>query len=122
MASPAGSAQAVSLADASDGVPVAPLEDDTSSIIIIEETLDSCEIPGLLRQGDLAATSPLRVLYLLAVNNADGLLVVQGGGVTKEIYFAAGEPQFVSSDDPGERFGEYLVSKNALTEGELART
>ncbi len=70
--------------------------------------------------GDLARTSPIRVLYRLIVNRATGLLVVGVGGIRKEIYLADGVPVFVRSNVRSELFGEYLVARRAISEGELA--
>src|SRR5262249_4110016 len=76
--------------------------------------------------GDLAATSPIHVLYRLAVDKASGLLVVEvpsgreGVGVVKEIFFALGNPEYVTSNLARELFGEYLVAQRVIAPGELA--
>jgi tRNA A-37 threonylcarbamoyl transferase component Bud32 len=76
-------------------------------------------------EGDLSATPPIRILYRLAVEKASGLLVVEvggsgAGGVTKEIYFAGGAPEFVASNLARELLGEYLVAQKVISQGELA--
>ena len=49
-----------------------------------------------------------------------GLLLVAVGGIRKEIYVRDGQPEYVSSNVASELFGNYLVSKNVLSDGELA--
>src|SRR5262249_35104042 len=76
--------------------------------------------------GDLAATSPIHVLYRLAVEKDSGLLVVEvpsgrgDSGVIKEIFFSAGNPEYVTSNLARELFGEYLVAQRVIAPGELA--
>jgi hypothetical protein len=70
--------------------------------------------------GDFAETPALKLLYRLLVGNLTGLLVVQVGGIKKEIYIRDGQPEFVSSNVASELFGNYLVAKGVLSDGELA--
>ena len=70
--------------------------------------------------GDFSATSPLRVLFRLMTARATGLLVVTIGGIKKEIYVRDGQPEYVSSNVASELFGNYLVTKGVLSDGELA--
>ena len=70
--------------------------------------------------GDFSATSPLRVLFRLMTARATGLLVVAVGGIKKEIYVRDGQPEYVSSNVASELFGNYLVTKAVLSDGELA--
>lgn len=70
--------------------------------------------------GDFALTSPLRVLFRLMTARATGLLVVAVGGIKKEIYVRDGQPEYVSSNVASELFGNYLVTKGVLSDGELA--
>jgi hypothetical protein len=70
--------------------------------------------------GDFSVTSPLRVLFRLMTARATGLLVVAVGGIKKEIYVRDGQPEYVSSNVASELFGNYLVSKGVLSDGELA--
>jgi len=70
-------------------------------------------------QGDLALTSPIRVLFQLITSRSDGLLVVAVGGIRKEIYVRSGVPTYVSSNVASELFGAYLVSEGAVSSGEL---
>ncbi|HEY4243441.1 MAG TPA: protein kinase [Kofleriaceae bacterium] len=70
--------------------------------------------------GEFTTTSPLRVLFRLMTARATGLLVVAVGGIKKEIYVRDGQPEYVSSNVASELFGNYLVSKGVLSDGELA--
>jgi eukaryotic-like serine/threonine-protein kinase len=70
--------------------------------------------------GDFSLTSPLRVLFRLMTARATGLLVVAVGGIKKEIYVRDGQPEYVSSNVASELFGNYLVTKAVLSDGELA--
>ncbi len=70
--------------------------------------------------GEFNTTSPLRVLFRLMTARATGLLVVQVGGIKKEIYVRDGQPEYVSSNVASELFGNYLVTKGVLADGELA--
>ncbi|WP_428262007.1 serine/threonine protein kinase [Haliangium sp.] len=70
--------------------------------------------------GDFADSSPIGVLYRLAVSRATGLLAVGVGGIRKEIYFREGIPEYVSSNVTNELFGEYLVQEGVLSSGELS--
>ncbi|MDQ3335565.1 MAG: serine/threonine protein kinase [Myxococcota bacterium] len=70
--------------------------------------------------GEFSLTSPLRVLFRLMTARATGLLVVAVGGIKKEIYVRDGQPEYVSSNVASELFGNYLVVKGVLSDGELA--
>lgn len=70
--------------------------------------------------GDFAVTAPITILYRLTTGRADGLLTVAVGGIKKEIYFRGGIAEYVSSNLAGELLGNYLVSRGALSPGELA--
>jgi serine/threonine protein kinase len=70
--------------------------------------------------GDFSNTSPLRVLFRLMTARATGLLVVAVGGIKKEIYVRDGQPEYVSSNVASELFGNYLIAKGVLSDGELA--
>ena len=62
----------------------------------------------------------MRVLFRLMTARATGLLVVAVGGIKKEIYVRDGQPEYVSSNVASELFGNYLVTKGVLSDGELA--
>jgi eukaryotic-like serine/threonine-protein kinase len=70
--------------------------------------------------GEFALTSPLRVLFRLMTARSTGLLLVAVGGIKKEIYVRDGQPEYVSSNVASELFGNYLVTKGVLSDGELA--
>ncbi len=70
--------------------------------------------------GEFSVTSPLRVMFRLMTARATGLLVVAVGGIKKEIYVRDGQPEYVSSNVASELFGNYLVTKGVLSDGELA--
>ncbi len=70
--------------------------------------------------GEFGATPPLRVLFRLMTARATGLLVVAVGGVKKDIYVRDGMPEYVASNVASELFGNYLVTKGVLSDGELA--
>jgi eukaryotic-like serine/threonine-protein kinase len=74
-------------------------------------------------EGNLGHVPPIRILYRLAVEKSTGLLVVDVGGeagITKEIYFTGGTPEFVASNLARELLGEYLVAQRVISAGELA--
>jgi serine/threonine-protein kinase len=71
-------------------------------------------------EGDLAFLPPIRVLYRLAVDKSTGLLVVDNSVVLKEIYFANGAPEYVSSNLTRELLGEYLVAQKVISTAEQA--
>jgi hypothetical protein len=70
--------------------------------------------------GDLVVDPPIRVLCRLMASSANGLLVMALGGIRKDIYFVKGAPEYVSSNMARELFGEYLVSQQVISSGELA--
>ena len=70
--------------------------------------------------GEFHNTSPMRVLFRLMTARATGLLLVAVGGIKKEIYVRDGQPEYVSSNVASELFGNYLVTKGVLSDGELA--
>lgn len=71
-------------------------------------------------QGHLARHSLFKVLFRLAVAEETGLLQLSREAHTKEIYLVDGDPQFVNSNLPDELFGQYLVQKGVIAEGELS--
>ncbi|MGZ3405478.1 MAG: serine/threonine protein kinase, partial [Polyangia bacterium] len=71
-------------------------------------------------KGDLADVSPVRLLARLATDRETGQLIVERESVEKEIFLVDGAPEFVSSNVPSERFGEYLVARGVISAGELS--
>lgn len=70
--------------------------------------------------GELAATSPLRLIARHAGARATGMLELAVGARRKHIYFVDGLTQLVESNSPGELFGEYLVERNVIDRAALA--
>jgi serine/threonine protein kinase len=54
-----------------------------------------------------------------ALERTTALLLCELGGVRKEVYVKDGAPAFVTSNLAGELLGEYLVSINVISRGEL---
>ncbi len=72
--------------------------------------------------GELREQPVLRVVYRLAKTKGTGMLVLEGrAGVLKEAYFTDGQPQFVNSNVDSERFGNFLLQQNALSQQALQR-
>lgn len=59
------------------------------------------------------------VLAHAAMDRVTGLLLCELNGIRKEIYVKDGVPAYVASNLAGELLGEYLVSKNVISRGEL---
>ena len=70
--------------------------------------------------GDFRETSPVRLFSRLAAARETGQLVVQRAGIMKEIFLVDGAPEFIASNSPSERFGEYLVQQGVISPGELS--
>ena len=70
--------------------------------------------------GKIATQSVASVLFRLAASEETGLLVLHHLGMVKEIYLVNGDPQFVASNRADELFGQFLVRKRVITEGELS--
>jgi serine/threonine-protein kinase len=69
--------------------------------------------------GDVSVITPMRLLSDLALAGETGLLHFELREVQKEIFLVGGAPESVSSSDPTERFGEYLVGRGILGPGDL---
>jgi len=70
--------------------------------------------------GDLARQGLLGVIFRLAVQEETGLLVLHCAGVVKEIYLVNGDPRFVASNQADDLFGQHLMRKKVITDGELS--
>jgi serine/threonine protein kinase len=79
------------------------------------ETLEPADL-----KGELSDVSPVRLLARLATDRETGQLIVERNSVEKEIFLVDGAPEFVSSNVPSERFGEYLVARGVISAGELS--
>jgi serine/threonine-protein kinase len=69
--------------------------------------------------GDVSIITPMRLFCDLALAGETGLLRFELSDVQKEIFLVGGAPESVSSSDPSERFGEYLVKRGILGPGDL---
>jgi serine/threonine-protein kinase len=98
------------------------IEDASSPDINVEgearTPVEEVEPPDV--KGDFAEVSPVRLLARLAADRETGQLIVERAAVTKEIFLVDGAPEFVSSNVPAERFGEYLVARGVISAGELS--
>jgi serine/threonine-protein kinase len=91
----------------------------------LPSSLPSSAISGVLDdepqlQGTFGAFTPARLFAGLATQRETGQLILERSGVLKEIFLVDGAPEFVASNIPSERFGEYLVSKGVISPGELS--
>lgn len=82
-------------------------------------TPDSEGLP--IAGGSLEEVRPLDLLCAIARRRLTGLLIVRSGAMVKEAYFREGHPEFVRSNLPEERFGQFLVRRGVLTPNDLAR-
>jgi serine/threonine-protein kinase len=71
------------------------------------------DVGGALEPGIAAA------LAFVAGRRATGVLLAQAGGRRKEIYFAEGRLHHVSSSEPTDLIGHWLVARGLLDQGEL---
>jgi serine/threonine-protein kinase len=87
---------------------------------VAQSIVDNTPLPSPDFVGDLVGTSAVRVFFDLALNEEQGLLVFRRDHVVKEIYYEDGDPEYVASNLPEELFGQYLLGKRVISEGELA--
>jgi serine/threonine-protein kinase len=66
-------------------------------------------------QGLISDVSFPKLFYRLAIARQDGRLVLAKNAIKKEIYLRQGMPEFVKSNIPAERLGEYLVERKIIT-------
>jgi len=71
-------------------------------------------------EGALEQRSLVQVTFQLALDEETGLLALHSGEAVKEVYLVDGDPHFVASNLPEELFGQYLVERGVIAEGELA--
>ncbi|HEY7956864.1 MAG TPA: protein kinase [Polyangia bacterium] len=96
-------------------------EEATTPPLRLEGTptpVEEVETPD--QKGDLGDVTPARLFARLATERDTGELTIERQGVIKEIYLVDGVPEFVSSNVPSERFGEYLVGRGVISPGELS--
>ncbi len=65
--------------------------------------------------GKIAEVSFAKLFYRLAIAKENGRLLLKRPGVRKDIFIRQGMPEFVDSNLPTERLGEYLISHNVIT-------
>ncbi len=72
-----------------------------------------------LGRGELGTLMPMDLIGGIASSKRSGLLTLDRDTVMKEVYFVDGHPIFVASNDPQERFGQFLLLRGLLTERQL---
>lgn len=82
--------------------------------------VDSAPLTRPEISGELSVNSAARVFFRLALGEEQGLLVLRKGTTVKEIYLEDGDPEYVASNLPDELFGQYLLKKGVLSDGELS--
>ncbi len=70
-------------------------------------------------QGEFEHLMPMDLIGAISASGRAGLLTLERDEVLKEAYFRSGDPIFVGSNDPHERFGNFLVLRGLLTGKEL---
>jgi len=70
--------------------------------------------------GSLPEHSLTKLLFGLATAEETGLLVLHHEALTKDIYLVDGDPHYITSNLADELFGQYLVKRKVVSEGELA--
>ncbi len=71
--------------------------------------------------GGFGILLPLDLVGAIALGARTGLLTLEQELVDKQAYFVQGHPVFVASNDPQERFGQFLVQKGHITQEQLTR-
>lgn len=69
--------------------------------------------------GEFLHLMPMDLFGAISASGRTGLLTLERDEVLKEAYFKSGDPVFVGSNDPQERFGNFLVVRGLLTQKEL---
>jgi serine/threonine-protein kinase len=101
-----------------EGELVTPMEASKVAATRISSSMAPVPPPDL--EGELDIKSLVKVLFDLAVEEETGLLVLVSGEAVKEVYLVDGDPQYVASNLPEELFGQYLVQRGVIAEGELS--
>ncbi len=105
-----------------NGRPFSPAEqlpELNRHIPVYTPTLDLNDLESPDKRGVFTVEAPAEVVLSLALANETGLLVCKEEMSRKEVYFQSGKPIYVSSNDPRELLGEYLVEKGGLDREEL---
>jgi Domain of unknown function (DUF4388) len=71
--------------------------------------------------GNLKTMQLSELLQWLALGQKTGILLIEGHGVQKRLYFLNGLVNFTSSSDRREYLGQFLVSHGYITEEELKK-
>jgi eukaryotic-like serine/threonine-protein kinase len=113
----------------SESAPLAEISDETSAAYLVVDDADVMAIPDeqALHQGaqevekyDLAQSSVVRLVHQIAKSQRSGLLTLSNDtDVTKRIFFGEGQPQYIHSSVTAERFGEFLVAQQAISQMDL---
>jgi eukaryotic-like serine/threonine-protein kinase len=98
---------------------VTPTEPINVAALQVSSKSGSLELPAE-QSGDLPDHSLTKLLFTLATAEETGLLVLQHEELTKEVYLVDGDPQYITSNLADELFGQYLVKRGVIDEGELA--
>ncbi|NOZ13978.1 MAG: DUF4388 domain-containing protein [Acidobacteria bacterium] len=67
------------------------------------------------RKGEFTGLDIPILIRAAGENRMDCILALKTGSRTVRLFFEKGRVAFISSDDPDERFGEYLLYKGAIT-------
>ncbi|PIE18520.1 MAG: hypothetical protein CSA65_04340 [Proteobacteria bacterium] len=81
-------------------------------------TMPSADLAGKVAQSQ--EPSVVGLLFRLATDEETGLLMLQRGEEVKEIHLVDGDPRSVASNRGDELFGQYLVRKRVISNGELS--
>ena len=73
------------------------------------------------KSGTLQSVLPVDLIGQIYTERRTGLLTIARDTVVKETYFADGHPTMVNSNDPKERFGQFLIRRKLITEKQLHR-
>ncbi len=73
------------------------------------------------KSGELSSVLPLHLVGEIFAQKKTGLLTLASNSIVKQAYFVDGHPTVVHSNDPTERFGQYLIQRGLLTEIQLKK-
>jgi len=105
---------------ASAPTPVRIDEPGTPTPVRVDEASTPVQDDNPDQKGEFGEITPARLFARLATERETGQLTVENGEVVKEIFLVDGVPEFVGSNVPSERFGEYLVAHGVISPGELS--
>ena len=94
--------------------------DDEYEDVTIETPLEAGEALDC-GHGELGFLLPLDLIGAIAADDRTGLLTLERDEVNKQAYFVDGHPIFVASNEPRERFGQFLVRRELITAEQLDR-